>query len=99
MAFLFAPSANYIISATDATGQTETTIDADAPTMRLYNAGPSLVFVSWSRGQLDVSSSSYMLPLPVGAVEAFSKLGSDKIVAECATGGTATLYITVGLGE
>jgi hypothetical protein len=66
-----------------------------AKSIRIYNSGASTVYW-WTTGVAEVTTG---VPMPSGAIETFS-LGQDvtNIGLICATGQTATVYVTVGEG-
>jgi hypothetical protein len=96
---VFAPVSAYSISATSGSGSTNTTIDGDAPVVRLYNKGPGEVFVSWGKTDQAVTTTAYKVSIGPGSTEVFNKGPATKMAAVCATGETATLRIVVGVGE
>lgn len=82
------------IAATQTTGSA--TVPAEAPTMRVFNAGPATVFVRWGVGAQTALTTD--VAIPVGAVEMFYKGNANTVAAICATGSTATVYLTPGTG-
>ena len=67
----------------------------EAAHVRLYNPGPSLLFVRF--GDETVTASTADLPLPAGAVEVLDATGASHVDAVTASGAT-TLYATCGKG-
>ena len=65
--------------------------------MRLVNVGPNTCFVRWGVGVQTAVATD--LPILVGVPELFTKSEDTNIVAAiCASGQTATLYVTCGEG-
>lgn len=65
--------------------------------IRIYNVGPNTAFLRWGNGsQTAVTTDT---PIPMGAIENFFKGSSDTIAAVCASGQTATVYVTPGNGH
>lgn len=89
------PGKSTSISATATTASAS--VDATAPQVRLYNAGSQKCHVRWGIGAQTAVTTDMVLA--AGAIETFHKGAADTIAAICATGETATLYITPGVGE
>ena len=102
-----------VMSATDAFNVTGSTINisatstsasytftspiaANSPNCQIYNAGPNLAFMRW--GVSTQTAVATDTPIPVGAILNFFKGQSDTFAAICASGQTATIYITPGAG-
>lgn len=67
----------------------------EAAHVRLYNPGPSVLFVRF--GDSTVTATTADLPLPVGAVEVLDATGASHVDAVTASG-TSILYATCGKG-
>jgi len=66
--------------------------------LRIVNAGPNTAFVGWGVGAQTALTS--WMPVLAGTIEVFSKAAAvDTVAAICASGQTATLYITCGEGQ
>lgn len=65
--------------------------------MRVYNAGPSVVFCRWGTGAQTATTGD--MPLIPGVVELFDKAGSDDTFAGITAASTATVYISCGEGS
>lgn len=90
-------SATQKISAT----QTNTGIAFSVPggaadCVRIYNAGPNTVFVNLTQGV--AADAATDMPVAPTTVELFNKGLSTTFNAICATGETATVYVTPGEG-
>ena len=71
---------------------------AKGNTVRLFNAGPNVVFVDLvGAGTTPSATVTNSMPLPVGAVEKFTTAGATAVTAITSTG-TSTLFATVGEG-
>ncbi len=90
----FRPAATVSLSATTSTGRVVITASTGVGEYRVYNAGPSTVFIK--EGDNTVIAAVTDMPIPAGAVEVLS-FGSTNIAGITSTG-TATLYITSGDG-
>jgi hypothetical protein len=67
-------------------------------TMRIVNAGPNIVFLVWGTGAQTATTGC--MPMLPNTIELFSKAWSDNTVAGiCASGQTATVYVTCGEGS
>ena len=76
-----------IISSVSATIPTGTTA------LRIYNSGPTTVFVRWGTGAQTATAND--LPIASGATEMFGKASSNDTVAAISTG-MATVYVSAG---
>lgn len=72
-------------------------LDNTCRAIRVYNAGPAVVFIRKSIGGATATTSN--MPVPPGIVEVFGTNFADSLSAVCATGQTATFYVTQGTGE
>ena len=74
-----------------------TSVSASIPTgttaLRIYNSGPSPVFIRWGTGAQIATAND--LPLASGATETFGKAGAHDTVAAISTG-MATVYVSAG---
>ena len=72
-------------------------VSASIPTgttaLRIYNSGPSPVFIRWGTGAQTATTND--LPLASGATETFGKASANDTVAAISIG-MATVYITSG---
>jgi hypothetical protein len=92
---VFEPLAHTSIAVTTASAEVTGLADRHEQ-VRLYNAGSVPVFVRWaSTAQTAVTTDLALAP---GAVELFSKSFATRMAAITASG-SATLYITTGIGE
>lgn len=101
----FVPTGNTVqIAATSTSGNVA--ISAARPkvaelpgTMRVYNAGPNLVWIAQGATSALTASGTTDLPVPAGNTEVFEMLGDTVFVAAiCAAVQTATVYFTPGQG-
>ena len=95
----FAPSGGTaVIAATTVSGSAVLPFGSAAAgnNIRVYNDGPSLVFIKIGTGTVTASVTS--IPLPVGAVEVLSK-GANDTVAAVTLSATANVYVTPGNGN
>ena len=83
------------LSATQSSGSKS--IDRDDPQIRICNAGGSTAFIRWGVGAQTAVTTD--MPMLSGTVEVFNKGIADTIAAICASGQTATLYLTLGNGQ
>jgi hypothetical protein len=89
------PSKSTTIAATGTTASA--TVPAEAPSLRIFNLGPSTIFIRWGVGtQTSVTTD---MAIPAGVVEMFHKGRADTVAAICGAGGTSTVYLTPGAGE
>lgn len=95
MTKLFTPGATVSISATSTSGSASVT--AANNSVRVDNLGPNKVFIRWGAGAQTAVTTD--MPVPNGATEIFDKGRADTLAAICASGETATLYVTSGEGE
>ncbi len=74
-----------------------TSVSASIPTgttaLRIYNSGPSPVFIRWGTGAQTATAND--LPLASGATEMFGKSSANDTVAAISTG-MATVYVSAG---
>ena len=74
-----------------------TSVSASIPTgttaLRIYNSGPSPVFIRWGPGAQNATAND--LPLASGATEMFGKSSANDTVAAISTG-MATVYVSAG---
>ena len=74
-----------------------TSVSATVPTgttaLRIYNSGPSPVFLRWGTGAQTATAND--LPIASGATEMFGKAGAADTVAAISTG-MATVYVSAG---
>ena len=96
MTQLFTPGATASISATSTSGSASVT--AANNSVRVVNLGPNKAFIRWGVGAQTAVASTDM-PVHNGATEIFDKGRADTLAAICASGETATLYLTSGEGE
>lgn len=89
------PGKSTSISATGTTASA--TVPAEAPQLRVFNLGPSTIFVRWGVGAQTAVATD--MAIPAGVVEMFHKGNADTVAAICGSGGTATVYLTPGVGE
>ena len=68
----------------------------NAGSVRVYNDGPNLAFVTF--GKTTATASVTSIPVPVGAVEVLGKVAFDTFAAVTLTG-TANVYFTPGIGN
>jgi hypothetical protein len=97
---VFAPKRGETVNiAATATSASVTLSDSatNSSNMRVYNAGPSTVFLRVGVAAQTASATADM-PIPAGGVENFYKGKADTVAAVCASGGTATVYLTPGEG-
>ena len=87
----FLPGATTSVAAGTSSGTAA--VDPGAAQVRLHNAGSATVFVVFGA----VATTSDM-PLPAGAIEVLSKPAGVTTVAAITASGTATLYVTSGVG-
>ena len=88
---------NYKLSVTSTSGsQTITGTGIQAPNVRMYNAGPDLVFIKFSKGASTAVTTDMIIP--VGVVEVFGKAVNIDTISAVSAGGTANLYMTCGEG-
>jgi len=87
------------ISATSTSASvTLDSVGAAAENLRVFNAGPNTVFITWGVGSATATTTTN-LPIPAGGVENFFKgPGADTVAAICASTQTATVYFTPGEG-
>ena len=78
---------NPIITSVNATIPTGTTA------LRIYNSGPSPVFIRWGTGAQTATTND--MPLASGASELFGKTSTNDTVAAISTG-MATVYVSSG---
>lgn len=64
---------------------------------RVYNAGPETVFIEFGDSSV-VAVATTGMPVPAGAVEVFTTNRRAYIACICASGKTATVYVTRGEG-
>lgn len=64
--------------------------------LRLYNAGPGVVFVKWTNNAADAATVAADMPIPAGDIEVFEKGATVLLYAISDT--SATLYVTQGEG-
>lgn len=66
--------------------------------MRVVNVGPNTAFIRWGVGAQTALTTD--MPVLAGTVETFTKGNStDTVAAICASGQTATIYVTCGEGQ
>jgi hypothetical protein len=80
------------------TSQALNTIDANNSALRVANAGPNTVYVTWGIGA-QTASVTTSVPVMSGTVEIFCKGFADTVAAICASTQTATVYFSVGEGQ
>ena len=100
MAGVFAPAGNTVtLSVTGTTGRVARTAPTTMGVVRVVNAGPNVAFMEFGDVTIEATAAAGMPILP-GSAELFamSDIETD-VAAICATGETATLYITSGIGE
>lgn len=97
----FAPKAAGTVSractGTTARVQVDAGTTVKAQHWRIYNAGPNTAFVEFGGSGIEAAAATGM-PIPAGAIEIFSPNQQGYIAGICASGETATLYITPGAG-
>ncbi len=71
-------------------------VDNTAPQLRIYNAGAATVFIRWGIGAQTAVTTD--MAIPAGVVEVFSKGAADTVAAITASG-SATVYLTPGVGD
>jgi hypothetical protein len=94
---LFQPDAGSTVTLAATTTSASVSIPLTAPSMYVYNAGTSTVYVRWGKGAQTASATTDM-PIPSNAIQTFGKQGADTFAAVCATG-TATVSISPGEGS
>jgi hypothetical protein len=97
MADLFQPmpGKSTSIAATATTASAD--VPAEAASLRVFNLGPSTIFVRWGVGAQTAVTTD--MAIPAGVVEMFHKGAANTVAAICGAGGTATIYLTPGVGE
>jgi hypothetical protein len=91
---VFEPLAHTSIAVTTTSAEV-TVLNERHEQVRLYNAGAVTVFVRW--GGTAQTAVTTDLALAPGAVEIFHK-GSGTRMAAITASGSATLYVTTGIG-
>jgi hypothetical protein len=84
------------ISITTSSAATQVNPAPGSLRMRLYNAGPSTIFVEFGNAGVTAAVATG-LPIPAGQTESFS-FGRATHLAAITAAGTATLYATPGEG-
>jgi hypothetical protein len=84
------------IAVTTSSAATSVNPAPGSPRMRLYNAGPSTVFVEQGNSSV-VATVAASMPIPAGGVEVFTFARATHLAAITGSG-TATLYATPGEG-
>lgn len=74
------------------------TLDGTCPQVQFYNAGPSVAFVRFGK-EAQTAVATTDAPIPPGAVLNYTKGDDTHGAIVCATGGTATVYVTPGTGD
>ena len=95
----FTPVETKTLSGTDTSSSvTFTTATGGAVSqIRVVNTGANTVFLRWgTSAQTAVAATD--LPVPAGAVEIFNKGHATIVAGICASGQTATVYISAGEG-
>lgn len=68
-------------------------------TIVVDNAGTKRVFLSWGSASTTVTSSAFKHTIPSGSVQTLTiDPGATHLIAICASGDTATLYVMPGRG-
>lgn len=88
--------ATVALAATTASAS-NTALPGECSQVRIYNAGPNAAFIRFASAALTADATVDM-PIASGNTEVFTKGGSTAIAAICATG-SATVYVTPGVGE
>lgn len=91
-------SASATLDATDVSAtQTNTQVVGGHSVMRIVNKGPNTAFLRWGVGAQTALTTD--MPMLAGTVELFSKaFDVNTVAAICASGETATVYVTCGEG-
>lgn len=92
----FMPTDADTVSISASSTSARVALDQNSSAVRVYNAGPGVAFITF--GGSSVTSTVNRLPVPVGAVEKFTKGGTTHVAAICAGADTATLRFTNGEG-
>ena len=87
----FCPSAT--IKLTAGVGSVSAALSTGTTALRLFNSGPSTVFVRWGTGAQTATTGD--LPVASGASESFGKLSAHDTIAAISSG-MATLYVSSG---
>ena len=87
----FAPTSTVKLSAI--LTSVSTSIPTGTTALRVYNSGPSPVFIRWGTGAQAATAND--LPLASGATEMFGKSSANDTVAAISTG-MATVYVSAG---
>ena len=83
------------IAVTTSSAATQVNPAPGSPRLRLYNAGPSTVFVEFGNASAAAAVATG-LPIPSGQTEVFSMSRATHLAAICPASGSATLYATPG---
>lgn len=89
----FVPSTTTSVSATTSSARA---LVGAGPSVRLYNAGSATVFVAFGTDSVTATTSD--MPVPAGTIEVLER-GANTHLAALTASGTATLYVTAGLGS
>ena len=87
----FAPTSTVKLSAI--LTSVSATVPSGTTALRIYNSGPSPVFLRWGTGAQTATTND--LPLASGATEMFGKASANDTVAAISTG-MATVYVSSG---
>lgn len=88
------PGKSTSIAATTTTASAS--VPAEAPSLRVFNAGPATIFIRWGVGTQTALTTD--MAIPAGVVEVFYKRVADTVAA-ITSAGASTVYLTPGTGE
>lgn len=92
----FMPADALTVSISATSTSASVALDPNSSTVRVHNKGPNEVFIRF--GDSTVISSAARMPVPVGAVNTFTKGAATHVAAICAATETATVRFTNGEG-
>lgn len=95
----FLPAGNTVIVAATTVSSSVTIpfgVAVNAISVRVYNDGPNMAFISIGKGTATASTAG--IPIPAGAVEVLGKVASDTFSAVTLLG-SANVYFTPGGGN
>lgn len=92
----FAPSGANTVQLAATAASASVAIDQYSSVVRVLNTGPNMAYINF--GVAGTTSTTAKLPLPVGAVELFTKGIATTAAAICDAGNTALIFFTPGEG-